>query len=191
MSKLISITSKELAELREKQFKKQDGKCAILGVCIDKAECVLDHKHKLKSEECGGKDRLGCLRGVIHRNANSFEGKLERSWRRYGLHKVISLPELLRRCADYIEQPPIKELIIHPNERKIERKRITIPEYKRICKYYFLAFPKRKALPKYPRFGWNETWKKIYQKVYPFICRNKFSKEEKELIKKAQEAMKK
>ena len=111
-------------------------------------------------------------------------------WKRYGLSKVISLPELLRRCADYIENPPIKELIIHPNERKIERKRLTIPEYKRICKYYFLAFPKRKALPKYPKYGWNETWRKTYQKVYPFIDKKVFTKKEKELIEKAKDMLK-
>ena len=157
--KLVPLTYKELAALREEQYKKQGGKCAILGILVDLADCCLDHKHKLKAQECGGPEGLGCLRGILHRNANSFEGKLERNWKRYGLHKVISLPELLRRCAGYIENPPMPVKYIHPKERKIVRRKLTKTEYKRVCKYYFAMFPKRKKPPEYPKSGYvNEEW---------------------------------
>jgi len=83
MKKLIPVKQAELKELREAQYKIQNGKCAILDIPIKEDECVFDHKHKLKSESCGGPDGLGCLRGVIHHNVNVFEGKLERLWKRY------------------------------------------------------------------------------------------------------------
>ena len=84
--KLIPLTQKELSKLRVSQLKKQNGICPILKIPITDDESVFDHKHKLKSQECGGPDGLGCLRGVVHRNANSFEGKLERANRRRIAH---------------------------------------------------------------------------------------------------------
>jgi len=65
---------------------------------------------------------------------------------------MIDLPTLLRRCADYMENPPMKPVYIHPSE-KPKRKKLPKPDYKRICKYYFEMYPKRKKLPPYPKDG--------------------------------------
>lgn len=152
VDKLIPLTPKMMEELRRDQFRRQRGKCAILNRSIAFEDAVMDHKHKLKAQECGGPEGLGCCRGMLHRDVNSFEGKLERLWKRYGLQELIDLPTLLRRCADYMENPPMAPVYIHPHE-KPKRARLLKPDYKRICKYYFDMYPKRKKLPKYPKDG--------------------------------------
>jgi hypothetical protein len=146
---LVYLTKEQLGELRKKQYKRQGNKCAITGLPYDIKDCVFDHRHKLKSEMLGGPKGLGLLRGVIGRNVNTLEGKIQRVYKRYGLSEDISLPDLLRRIADYIENPPIEQIYVHPNE-KPKRKKLSKPDYKRVCKYYFCIYPKRKKLPKYP-----------------------------------------
>ena len=115
------------------------------------SEAVFDHKHKTKKEKLG-EDGKGLLRGVLHFQANVFEGKVARLYIRCGLHKLIPLPDLLRNTADYIEHPPMKPEYIHPNERP-KPKKLTKTEFKRICKHYFEMYPKRKKLPEYPKSG--------------------------------------
>ena len=182
--KLIFLKSKDLPALRKVQLKKQNNTCPILKMLMLEKEAVLDHKHKLKHESCGGPEGLGCLRGVIHNNANVFEGKVTKLWKRYGLSKYIDLAPLLRNLADYLENPPMKPIYVHPKERE-KREILSKPDYRRICKYYFLLYPNKKALPKYTKYkdkwidllcetGTAHNLKKIY------------SKEQKELIKKGQ-----
>lgn len=159
--KLIMLTHKQFKQLRRKQYIKQGGKCAILGKKVNINDCVFDHKHKLKSEPLGGPEGLGCLRGVVQNNVNVFEGKLWKLWKRFGLSKTIDLPTLLRKCANYIENPPIDLIYVHPNERP-KRKKLKLPDYYRICKYWFVLFPKRRVLPKYPKNGIKTIkWKEL------------------------------
>jgi hypothetical protein len=184
MADLIHLTRAQFNELREKHYELQGRKCAITGLPYDLKDCVFDHRHKLKAEECGGPDGLGLLRGVIGRNVNTFEGKIWKAYKRYGLEPDISLPDLLRRLADYIENPPCPQIYIHPNERP-KRQRLLKPDYKRVCKYYFCMYPKRRKLPQYPKDGirtpkWDDlidqadAWRKI-----------KLSKDQKKLVEKA------
>lgn len=165
VEKLILLTPKMKEELRRKQFRKQKGRCAILRRPIAMDDAVMDHKHKLKAQDCGGPQGLGCCRGIIHRNVNSFEGKLERLWKRYGLTGLIDLPTLLRRCADYIESPPMEPIYVHPNE-KPKRPKLKKSDYNRICKYYFKIYPNRRKLPEYPKDGiMTERWKSLVIKA--------------------------
>jgi len=121
-TEIKQITHAEFKILREKQWAIQKGICPILKIKIDYKDAVFDHKHKNKSEQIG-EDGKGLLRGVIHFQANSWEGKVTNAFKRYGLHKFgISLPEALRNLADYIECPPLKEKIVHPNERSKAKK---------------------------------------------------------------------
>ncbi|MFA5584621.1 MAG: endonuclease domain-containing protein [Bacteriovoracaceae bacterium] len=183
--KLKILTQKEFVKLREKQLKKQGGKCAILGVSLKKKDVCFDHKHKTKAQECGGEEGLGCLRGVLHKNANSFEGKLERTWKRYGLNKVISLPDLLRRCADYIECPPMKPEYIHPKEKPDNRRKLKKTEYKRVLKYWPRMFPRRKKLPEFPKSGFaNKQWEEWIQKANDLYELDKWVKQEKKSARK-------
>ena len=150
--KLIEITYTQLTRLRQNQLFEQSNTCPILKQYIDFDSSVMDHKHKTKAEKLG-EDGKGLLRGVIHRQANVFEGKIARLYKRTGLHKFdISLPDLLRNLADYIESPPMKPRYIHPNERP-KAEKLGKREYNKIRKYYFEIYPKRKKIPVYPKSG--------------------------------------
>lgn len=192
--KLKMINHRQLGELRKVQYKKQGGVCAISGLPYDLKDTVVDHKHKLKSEPLGGPDGLGLVRGVIGKNINTFEGKCYRLWIRFGLREDISLPDLLRRMADYIEKPPMNgEKIVHPKERP-KRPRLKIPDYKLVCKYWFCIYPRKRTLPKYPGDSvktpkWKEhihvakEWRRMDRQ-------NKLSKKQRSKIKKAMELRK-
>ena len=150
--KLKQITQAELKEFRYKQWLKQNKICPILKQEIEYSDAVADHKHKTKAEVLG-EDGKGLLRGVIHRNVNVVEGKIARMYRRYGIHKLnISLPTLLRNLADYLENPPLEQRYIHPNE-KPKAKKIGKRDFNKIIKYYFKIYPNRKKLPEYPKSG--------------------------------------
>jgi len=144
------INHRELAELRKTQYEKQGCTCAVTGLPYSLEDCVFDHRHKRRDEPLGGPDKLGLLRGVIGNKINVFEGKLYRMFKRYGLVDEIPLPDLLRSLANYIENPPIKEKIVHPDERP-KRKRLSIPDYKLVCKYWYAMYPRRQKFPDYPK----------------------------------------
>ncbi len=145
MVELKEITYKELKELRYEQYCKQNGTCPILRQEIEYKDAVFDHKHKIKSEKIG-EDGKGLLRGVIHNQANVIEGKIAKLYKRYGLHKFISLPSLLVNIAGYISDPPMKPEYIHPNER-LKAKKIGKRDFNRIIKYYFEMYTNRRKLP--------------------------------------------
>ena len=118
MTEFKEINQKEFKILRHRQWLIQWCICPILKQKINAQNAVFDHKHKTKAEKIG-EDGKGLLRGVLHFQANSWEGKVTNAFKRYGLHKFeISLPEALRNLADYIESPPMKPEYIHPNERE-------------------------------------------------------------------------
>jgi len=150
VNKLKEITHVQLTKLRQKQLAKQSYVCPILNQIIDFESSAFDHKHRTKAEKIG-EDGKGLLRGVIHNQANVIEGKIAKLYKRYGLHKFLPLPELLRNIADYIENPPMNPEYIHPNER--EFKMLGKRDFNRIVKYYFQMYPRCKVLPEYPRSG--------------------------------------
>lgn len=151
MAKFKEITHSEFMELKFKQWNKQKRICPILKQEITYDRAVFDHKHKIKSEKIGENGK-GLLRGVIHNQANVIEGKIVKLYKRYGLHKFILLPELLRNIADYIENPPMKPEYVHPSERP-KPKKLGKRDFNRICKYYFQMYPKRKMILMYPKSG--------------------------------------
>ena len=65
---------------------------------------VIDHDHI-----------NGMVRGVIDGEANALMGRAENAYKRLSprLKDNITLPELLRNMADFIENPPIKD-VLHP-----------------------------------------------------------------------------
>jgi len=160
---LKEITYAELKELRLEQWKEQWHSCPVLNQKILFKDAVFDHKHKTKAEKIG-EDGKGLLRGVLHFQANVMEGKIVKLYKRYGLHKFIPLPELLRNIADYIEEPPMKPEYIHPAERQF--KKLGKRDYNKICKHYFQMYPKRKKLPEYPKSGkMSATFEKLLKRV--------------------------
>lgn len=148
-TKLVQLEQKDSKEFRKKQWMKQNRKCAILDCEIQWKDCTLDHKHKLKCEKPGNNYK-GLVRGVLHFQANSLEGVITNKFKRYGLHKFISLPDFLRNMADFIENPPVPPKYIHWTE-KPERQRFMKREYNLIKKYYFQIHPRAKTIPPYPK----------------------------------------
>lgn len=155
MAEFKSITHAKFRRLRYEQWLNQNRICPILKQLIQIEDATFDHKHRTKSEEIG-EDGKGLLRGVIHKQANVVEGKIANMYKRYGLHKFISLPDLLRNIADYIENPPMEPEYIHPDEREFEK--LGKRDYNRICKYYFHIFPRARKIPEYPKSGKMNKW---------------------------------
>lgn len=149
--KLIQLKQgKEFKMFRIRQWQKQDKICPVLKKQIKLKEAVMDHKHKLK-KEIAGKDGKGLCRGIVHNGVNVIEGKIQNAFLRYGLRDLITVPELLRNLADYIDNPPIKQIYIHPSEKiKNKKKVLGILAQKRILKYWGVLYPRRK-LPKLPK----------------------------------------
>jgi len=133
---LVQLTKKDISTLRDKWYKEQGGKCPILGIKIDPKNATLDHLHKLK-KELPDETGKGCCRGVLHFQANSWEGRVTSSYKRSGLEKHLTLPEALKNLAQYLEKNRIHEDIkyIHPNE-KPKSVVVTLSSYnklKRVC----------------------------------------------------------
>jgi hypothetical protein len=116
---LIQLKHHQLKELRKKWYEEQDGVCPILKTKIPFEQSVVDHQHKLKSEDADESGK-GICRGAIDRFANALEGKISNNFKRLGLNKYIELPEFLRNLADYLEENKIHEetKYIHPSEAK-------------------------------------------------------------------------
>ena len=108
------LQQKNLAAYR-KQF--TPVKCPILGV--DMTHPVVDHNHD-----------TGLVRGVIDRNSNQMEGKILRVWQRFGYESELTLPQALRRLANYLDRrfSEYNEGVIHPSgirDRSRKFKRFT------------------------------------------------------------------
>lgn len=158
---LILIHQKDLKEFRKQQWEKQKRRCAVTGLPLPFEYAVVDHLHKTKAEETGV-DGKGLIRGVIHRDVNQLEGKITNTYKRYGLNKIASLPDILRSLADYLENPPVKNTV-HPSAiPKIKKKKLSKIDAKRVYKYWALMFPKRK-LPKIVKYESKEWAEYISQ----------------------------
>ncbi len=145
-----SYTQMEYADvkpLRQKLHNEQKNICPILCKEVHHDEVVLDHKHKTKAEKIGV-DNAGLVRGVIHFQVNAFEGKVNKAFKRCGLHKHnTSLSTVLRNLADYLEQDALP--LIHPTE-KPKVARLMKSTFNKLDKAYKSKYPRRKALV-YPR----------------------------------------
>jgi len=97
------IPSHKLKEFREANTPK---KCPILKVKL--SDAVVDHCHK-----------TGMIRGILHRQANAWEGKVFNSWRRYAQNNSLcsyietleNLVQYLKRgCTDYLHPVGLVQL---------------------------------------------------------------------------------
>lgn len=162
------LKQKDLPALREKWFKEQGGKCPLFGKEYPLSEFVVDHRHKLKSElpDESGK---GLCRGVIHKQANSIEGKITNAFKRYGGDAHIDIVSFLRNLADYLELNKIhsEEKWIHPLEepknpklKKVSYNKLVkaisgkqkIPEYNgKFTKKLEILFDKYNIVPEFQK----------------------------------------
>ena len=139
------LKQSELKPLREKLHKEQDNTCPVLKIKCDISEMVIDHQHK-RVDDPIGVNGDGLVRGCIHNQANVIEGKITNTYKRYGLHKFMPLPELLRSLADYLEQDNLP--YIHPSE-KAKDKKLKKSSYNTLRK----AYKGKARFPPYPKSG--------------------------------------
>lgn len=78
---------------------------------------VLDHEH-CPAKEIPGKTGKGCCRGVIHKNANVIEGKINNVFKRWGGQKETDIISFLENLLEYYKNNRSSEQIIHPTEAK-------------------------------------------------------------------------
>lgn len=97
-------TTKDVARVRDKLKKEQNGIDPITRLEIPDKQSVLDHCHDSQF-----------VRAVLHRQTNAVLGKIENLWTRYlSWWFTGTLPDFLRGCADYIEKEHPKEYL-HPS----------------------------------------------------------------------------
>ena len=149
------MSQKDIKVLKEKLWLENDKICPLLGIEIDLEKMVLDHIHKLKSEDAS--EQKGTIRNAIEFRANAIEGKITNNWKRYfGADETkhpIDLPTFLRNLADYLEKGAYQDAegnyYIHPKEVKKEPK-LSKRIFNKIAKLYKEEYPKRKPL-EYPK----------------------------------------
>ena len=153
MKELVNLKQNDLKPLKEKWAEEQNFLCPILKKEIPLEKLVIDHLHKLKSEEPGLNGK-GCCRGAIDFRANALEGKITNNFKRLGLEKDIKLPEFLRNLADYLENNHLNNeiLFIHPTE-VIKEPKLSKRSYNKLKKLYigkakFPDFPSSGKLTK-------------------------------------------
>jgi hypothetical protein len=115
---LVQLKQKDLKVIREKWVQEQDGYCPLFGKQYPAEDFVVDHLHKLKSQDPDESGK-GICRGATHFQANSIEGKISNAFKRYGGDKHIDLITFLRNLADYLEynKSNDQEKYIHPSEK--------------------------------------------------------------------------
>ena len=106
-----SLTARERASLKYipytkiAKFRKENtpDKCPIFECSL--GDSVLDHNHD-----------TGMVRGVIHRQSNSWLGKIENSWKRFGSCSNVNLKKALHNVCNYLDQGDLNYL--HPKGSK-------------------------------------------------------------------------
>ena len=157
MGKLIQLKQSEIKELKEKLWIENNKKCPLLGIEVPLEKMVLDHIHKLKSEEAD--EQKGTIRNAIEFRANAMEGKIVNNWRRYFGSDIsnhpIDLPTFLRNLADYLEKGAYCDengnYYIHPTE-KAKEKKVSKRNYNKLKRLYEKS-GRRKKFPDYPKSG--------------------------------------
>jgi len=140
------LNQNDLKKIRTFFHKKiNKGICPILKMKFDAEDTVVDHAHPANSRNLGVPEEAGLIRGIIHRQANTIEGKITNAFIRCGLHKFnITLPKFLRNLADFIEHPPMIHLnYIHPKE-KVKDKILKKTSINKLVKMYGKKYPNKK-----------------------------------------------
>lgn len=149
----IEMKQKDIAELREKLWLKNDKKCPVLGKEVSLVDMALDHIHGTKTSEYSPES--GVIRESLHKFSNAVLGKLENSIKRTGLNKDpdFDLPTFLRNAADYFERGAYQDsdgnYYVHPNEVKKDPP-VSKSNYNRLAKLYKESGKKAK-FPEYPK----------------------------------------
>ena len=105
---MARLTAKGLAAWRAETLAEQGGRCAMCQLPCSPQQAVGDHDHE-----------TGFMRGVAHRGCNAVLGKIENSYKRYG---VPNLSAFLHGTVAYLQKPPHD--VQYPTHRTDEEKRL-------------------------------------------------------------------
>lgn len=165
---LIQMKQIDIITLKRVMYELNDGKCPLLGVLVDFNKMVVDHEHKLKSEDVSINGK-GLVRNAIEFRANSLEGKISSAWRRYfgsdTKKHPCTLSEFLRNLADYLEKGPFiydNNMYVHPSEVKSKPK-LRKSSYNYLKKMSIKCYGNDIKFPEYPK---SKKINKILQKWY-------------------------
>lgn len=148
------LKQKDIKTLRKMLWEKNGKKCPVLGKEIPFSNTALDHAHKRKDELYS--PERGVIRETLDFRVNAVLGKFENAIKRTGLHNEdISIPDLLRRAADYFERGAFKDsdgfMYVHPKEVAKEPN-VSKRNYNKLKKAYNNSGKKAK-FPEYPKSG--------------------------------------
>ena len=93
-------TAADIKKVRDLIAEEQEGKDAITGVSLAQGRSCADHAH----------DSDQYVRGVLLHTTNAFVGVVENAYKRHisWWLEGMTLAELLRNTAEYLERPPDK-----------------------------------------------------------------------------------
>lgn len=103
----------QIRPVREKMLSEQGSICAICGQPCSLDQAALDHNHT-----------TGAIRAVLHKSCNSFLGKIENNYKRFG---VTNLEQMLAGVASYLERHATVDpstMVRHPTHKTPEEKKI-------------------------------------------------------------------
>ncbi len=169
---------KDIKPIKVELHNNQGGICPLLNKEIHIDKMVVDHRHKRKTDEATVDNGLGMIRGALEFRANAFEGKVWNFYKRLGLDQDVEFSELLRRLADFHDDSPCKESILHYTEVP-KRAKVKVSEWNRIKKYFLELHPRKRSVPKKPTYV-NDEFLRLLKLTEEHI---EHIKEEKELAK--------
>lgn len=114
----MKLAYKDIQEYRYRAWR-SNPKCPLCSKRILKRDAVLDHCHD-----------TGHIRGVLHRNCNSIEGRILQWARRSGIGRVEFLYSLLDYWDWDYSDNPIHPTHLTPKEKEIKRLRKLVKKCK-------------------------------------------------------------
>ena len=120
----------DLKEIRLKWHKENNSICPILKTQYPVEKMCIDHDHS-----------TGFIRGCIHLQANSLEGKILGAYKRTGVSKLIDLPSFLRNLADYLENNMSNLELVHPTAMP-KTPKLSLNSYNKLSKVCTSKMPK-------------------------------------------------
>ena len=123
-------TTKDTTRIRELLLKEQEGNCACTGLEIPPKTACLDHVH---NSQC-------FVRGVLHRQVNSYIGKCENNFiRMIKWWYPGTISDLLREIADYLEETENKTEYRHPSflkQLKVQFNKLNSSQMQEVLEYF-------------------------------------------------------
>jgi len=142
------LKGKDIKEIRELLWEKNDCVCPILGIEVDKTDLNLDHAHQDSeiSETVSGQ-----IRGSIHKFANTLEGQMRSKYRRSGIASYITFEEFLYNLWNYLMTN--REPFLHPQHQPRAKKimKSSYNELVREIKSCNTQLKKPIKIPPYPK----------------------------------------